>query len=167
MLKGAVMDDDLKQALRRLAKAVVVISSRHVGQRFAMVATAVSELSLDPPSMLVCVNRTASLFPPLHAGAPFVINILHHSQASVARRCTGPIKGEARFELGEWADTELGPPRLVGAQAAIVCRNARAHEYGTHGIFIGDVTEVFLHGEPGPLVYFDGRYGQALAHAEG
>ena len=89
--------DALKQALRRLAKAVVVITSRHETVRFAMSATAVSELSFDPPSMLVCVNRTASMYAPLAAGAPFAINILHHSQSAVAARCAGQLKGEARF----------------------------------------------------------------------
>ena len=154
--------DALKQALRRLAKAVVVITSRHDGVRFAMAATAVSELSFDPPSILICVNRTASLYAPLSAGAPFTINILHHSQSDVAARCAGQLKGEARFALGDWPETDLGTPRLGGAQASIVCRNAKQVDYGTHGIFIGDVVEVYMEGLPEPLVYVDGRYTRAM-----
>ena len=154
--------DALKQALRRLAKAVVVVTSRHEGVRFAMAATAVSELSFDPPSMLICVNRTASLYAPLAAGAPFAINILHHSQRDVAAQCAGGLKGEARFDAGEWPDTDLHVPRLGGAQASIVCRNAKRVDYGTHGIFIGDVAEVYMEGLPEPLVYVDGRYTRAM-----
>ena len=154
--------DALKQALRRLAKAVVVITSRHETVRFAMSATAVSELSFDPPSMLVCVNRTASMYAPLAAGAPFAINILHHSQSAVAAQCAGQLKGEARFAEGEWPETDLKIPRLGGAQASIVCRNARQVDYGTHGIFIGDVAEVYIEGLPEPLVYVDGRYTRAM-----
>ncbi len=154
--------DALKQALRRLAKAVVVITSRHDGVRFAMAATAVCELSFDPPSMLVCVNRTASIYAPLSAGAPFAINVLHHSQRDVAARCAGQIKGEARFEVGDWPETDLQVPRLGGAQASIVCRTTRQVDYGTHGVFIGDVAEVYMEGFPEPLVYVDGRYTRAM-----
>ncbi len=159
--------DALKQALRRLAKAVVVITSRHEGVRFAMAATAVSELSFDPPSMLICVNQRASLYTPLAAGAPFAINILHHSQREVAANCAGGLKGEARFELGDWPETDLPGtdlklPRLGGAQASIVCRTTRQVDYGTHTIFIGDVAEVYMEGLPEPLVYVDGRYTRAM-----
>ena len=154
--------DALKQALRRLAKAVVVITSRHEGVRFAMAATAVSELSFDPPSMLICVNRTASLYAPLAAGVPFAINILHHSQRDVAANCSGQMKGEARFGIGDWPETDLKVPRLGGAQASIVCRNSRQIDYGTHGIFIGDVVEVYMEGIAEPLVYVDGRYTRAM-----
>ena len=153
--------DELRQALRRLAKAVVIVTSMHEGRRYAMAATAVSELSFEPPSMLVCVNRTASIFPALEAGAPFGLNILHHRQLDIANRCAGKIKGEERFLEGVWSAGALGVPRLAGSQASIVCRNVRHVEYGTHGIFIGDVVEVFTEGAPEPLIYLDGRYTYA------
>lgn len=155
--------DSLKQALRRLAKAVVVITTVKDGVRHAMAATAVSELSFDPPSMLICVNRNASLYPILASGAPFAINILHTSHLSVAERCAGAVKGEERFLVGDWRSTDIGVPRLGDAQASIVCTNAKQVDYGTHGIFIGDVVEVFTEGDPAPLVYLDGRFTQAAA----
>ena len=127
-----------------------------------MAATAVSELSFDPPSMLICVNRTASLYAPLSAGAPFAINILHHSQRDVAANCSGLLKGEARFGIGDWPETDLGAPRLGAAQASIVCRTTKQVDYGTHGIFIGDVAEVYMEGVAEPLVYVDGRYTRAM-----
>ena len=63
--EGGVTEPDqiavqMRDALRRLAKAVVVITVRHDGQRYAMAATAVSELSMDPPSLLICVNPEMS-----------------------------------------------------------------------------------------------------------
>lgn len=150
----------MRDGLRRLAKAVVVITTRHEGQRHAMAATAVSELSMSPPSMLICVNKTASIHPILAAGAPFCINILHAAQMHVSRACSGAMKGEARFEIGEWAETALDIPRLVQAQASFVCRNDMQTEYGSHSIFIGEVKEVFTDGVVDPLVYVDGRYTQ-------
>jgi flavin reductase (DIM6/NTAB) family NADH-FMN oxidoreductase RutF len=149
---------DLRSALRRLAKAVVVVTTRHEGKRHAMAATAVSELSMEPPSMLICVNKAASLHPVLSAGAGFCINILHSSHGHIAGACSGQAKGEARFEVGEWIDDGAGLPRLAGAQASIICKNELNIDYGSHTIFIGKVDEVFLSGDVDPLVYVDGRY---------
>lgn len=151
--------EQTRYALRRLAKAVVVITCAHEGGRHAMAATAVSELSMDPPSMLVCVNKTASLHRPLSAGAGFCINILNHQQESIARACGGQVKGEERFSFGSWEKASFDIPVLAGAQASIVCTNETAVEYGTHCIFIGRVVEVRAHGDVEPLVYVDGRYG--------
>lgn len=148
----------LRDGLRRLAKAVVVITCAHEGQRYAMAATAVSEVSVDPPAMLVCVNRSASLHAPLAAGAGFCINILHSSQEAISALCAGGAQGEARFEGGDWAISDLGPPYLRDAQASFICRQVQAGGYGTHGIFVGAVEQVFTHGAVDPLVYVDGRY---------
>ena len=148
----------MRDALRRLAKAVVVITCEHDGTRFAMAATAVSELSMEPPSLLICVNRTASLYAPLSGGADFAVNILHSSHETVSAACSGKLKGEARFEQGQWARSSIGPPYLKDAQASFVCRNERQVDYGTHGIFIGEVVDVMTQGAVDPLIYVDGRY---------
>lgn len=148
----------MRQGLRRLAKAVVVITTQRNGERYAMAATAVSELSMDPPSLLICVNETASIFPALQAESYFCINILHARQLKLAEACSGAIKGEARFRLGEWPATAEGPPRLKAAQASFICRKVSCTRHGTHGVFIGDVTSVFVEGAVAPLVYVDGAY---------
>lgn len=149
---------ETRTALRRLAKAVVVITARHGDQRFAMAATAVNELSMEPPSVLACVNRTASISMALSAGAPFCINILHASQEMVAQLCSGAAKGEERFAEGRWCDGVNGAPCLTGAQASIVCLNDTSFSYGTHDVFIGRVVEVRCNGPVDPLVYCDGQY---------
>lgn len=153
--------EQTRQALRRLAKAVVVITARHEDRRYAMAATAVNELSMDPPSMLVCINRAASLHTPLSAGADFCINILHCDQEAVSRACSGAIKGEARFAVGAWGAIH-SIPILLDAQASIVCRNEARVCYATHELFLGPVVAVRLHGEVMPLVYMDGRYTRAV-----
>ena len=162
---GALSSDEpttlplrMRDGLRRLAKAVVVITCEHGGTRYAMAATAVSELSMEPPSLLICVNRTASLYAPLSSGANFTVNILHSSHETVSAACSGKLKGEARFEQGQWARSSLGPPYLEDAQASFVCRNDRQVDHGTHGIFIGEVVDVLSHGAVDPLIYVDGRY---------
>ena len=150
----------LRTGLRRLAKAVVVITCRRDNTRFAMAATAVSELSMDPPSLLICVNRTASLHAPLSQGGEFCVNILHASHADIATTCGGGAKGEARFNIGSWAEGPSGTPYLQGAQASFFCRMETGLDYGTHSILIGQVTDVRTEGPVDPLVYVDGRYAR-------
>jgi flavin reductase (DIM6/NTAB) family NADH-FMN oxidoreductase RutF len=157
---AASLAEQLKLGLRRLGKAVVVITAWHEERRWAMVATAISELSMDPPSLLACVNRNASLYAPLTAGADFCINILHHDQLNISLACSS-AKGEDRFSIGDWAADEAGTPYLRGAQASFFCSYAAQFEHGTHVIVIGNVRRVETEGEPDPLIYLDGAYSRA------
>lgn len=156
----------LRGGLRSLAKAVVVITTQQEGDRYAMTATAVSELSMEPPSMLICVNRSASMYGVLASGADFCINILGAEQLDIAACCSGKMRGEARFTEGDWRRSAVGAPYLADAQAAIVCRQRAQLEYGSHGVFIGDVVHVTSRTPCDPLVYIDGRYTRVRANAE-
>lgn len=160
------MDDiaaQTKMGLRRLAKSVAIITTRWNGQRYAMAATAVEGLSLDPPSLLVCINQTASLNAPLTAGAPFTVNLLAGTQAELSARCGAPWRGEERFAIGAWS--EDGPaPVLLDAQASFACLPDMITAYGTHTIVVGRIQSVSLHGDVDPLVYVDGGY-RSLAQA--
>lgn len=77
---------EAKLALRRLASTVSIVTCRHDGCNHAMTATAVSALSMDPPSMLVCVNRSAGFHNALDQASEFAINILS-ARTSPFRGC--------------------------------------------------------------------------------
>lgn len=153
--------EQLRNGLRRLGKAVVVVTCRHEGRRWAMTATAVSELSMDPPSLILCVNKTASLHGPLTARANFCVNILHFDQRAISQACSGKFKGEERFSQGQWDSTESGTPYLRDAQASFFCEYETHIEYGTHVAVIGAVRSVTSNGDVDPLIYLDGSYVRA------
>src|SRR3546814_12593004 len=94
-----------------------------------------------PPSMIVSVNRSASLHAPLSAGANFCINVLSRQQEEISRACGGKLKGEERFALGKWLEGVDGVPVLADSQASIVCKNEVSVSYGTTGLFIGQRSE--------------------------
>jgi flavin reductase (DIM6/NTAB) family NADH-FMN oxidoreductase RutF len=146
------------RGLRRFAKSVMVISCAHHGVRYAMAATAVTEVSLDPPTMLICVNRAAGMHAPLLDGADFTINMLNSAQEHIARNCSGGLRGEDRFSQGEWQNSVFGPPVLADALAYFVCRQEQRVEHGTHSIFIGQVISAYSSAAAHSLVYVDGRY---------
>ena len=149
---------DLKMAMRGFAQSVVIITTIDgAGVRYAMPATAVTPVSMDPPSMLICVNRTAVAYTTLEQGAAFCLNILGAGQVDVGK-CAAMNKGEDRFAVGDWKSGAGGLPYLGDAQTAIFCRNRQAIAYGSHDIFIGDVQSVILSGNTEPLLYLNGTY---------
>lgn len=149
----------MKNALRRHAKSVVVISCSHKGVRYAMAATASVELSLEPPSLLICVNKSASIYGPLTNGATkFCVSILNSSQEKIAGVCSGKVKGEARFAEGNWAEDDAATPYLADAQANFFCDLDGSLAYGTHVAFVGAIKAINTTGVVDPLVYVNGTY---------
>jgi len=152
------LEDQLKRAMRGLVKSVVVITTALRGERHAMAATAVTPLSMEPPSMLFCINRTASAYPILLDGAGFCVNLLAIHHEPIARLCSGPLKGEARFENDHFEIDEDGVPYLTDAQSSVTCVQDGRVPYGTHDVFFGKVKTVRIAGKIEPLVYIDGLY---------
>lgn len=149
----------LRTGMRRLAASVCVVTAVDgEGQRQAMTATAVTSVSDNPPSLLVCVNRQASLHDVLAQGHRFAVNVLSADQADISMLCASGEVGEARFALGNWGDAS-GLPYLRDAQAVFFCHMARQLAHGTHLVVIGTVDKVLVaDGAVNPLLYADGHY---------
>ena len=151
-----------KQGMRAVVGAVTVVAVQgHEGTVAGLTATAVCSLSAEPPSLLVCVNRSASIAPALRTEAEFSVNVLTEEQVEVAQAFGGqkPVKGTGRFVYGQWRRSERDVPLLTGARVNFECVVAEVMDYGSHHIVIGRVLEVHF-GDPAskPLVYGDGRY---------
>jgi len=149
-----------KQAMRRVASTVHVISICVDGAPMGITATAMSSLAMDPPSLLVCINRAASLHASMEDVSHFGVNVLHRDQEHLAQMFADREKHALRFAEG-WALDGARPPRLAEAQAWLLCRRIDLHQFGTHSIFIGVVEEVEVRRDIDPLVYVDGHYGSA------
>lgn len=153
--------EGLKQALRNLVRSVVVVTARHEGRAYAMAATAISEVSMDPPSMLVCINRNNSIFGAIDAGCDLVLNVLGQDHEAVSRACGGGLRGEEKFDIGEWDISAANePPVLSDALAVIHLKQANVLDHGSHRVVIGDVRSVRHPAPSTPLAYFGGRYLQ-------
>ena len=154
------LNDGFRQAMRRVASTVNIITICVDGQPMGITATAMSSLALDPPSLLVCINRAASLYGSIKDVSHFSVNVLHRDQEHLAQMFADREKHALRFATG-WHIDCARPPRLADAQASILCRRIDHHQFGTHSIFIGVVEDVVVRDEIDPLVYLDGRYGSA------
>jgi flavin reductase (DIM6/NTAB) family NADH-FMN oxidoreductase RutF len=152
-----------KQGMRALTSGVTVIGAYGPdGAALAMTATAVTSLTAEPPSLLVCVNRSASMAGALVRHAHFSVNVLAADQVEVAKAFAGQLdlRGSGRFIHGNWRrvdDTEV--PLLTGSRVSFECEVSHVHEWATHHIVIGSVLDVhFSHKSTQSLVYVDGQY---------
>jgi len=152
--------DGFRAAMRRAASGVAVITTTADGVDHGMTATAFASVSMDPPSLLVVVNKDTSLHGPLRTSGQFCVNILDQDQGAVAQRFASKPSGQARFETGTWQRDGRTPPQLTGAQARISCRLREAMAVGTHVIFVGDVIGSEAASDGGPLLYLNGGYAK-------
>jgi len=155
----------LKAAMRTVSGAVSVISAGVGADRTGATVTSATALSVDPPTMIVNINRASSTFPVIRHHGHFCVNILSDAHRPVADRFAGigGVKGEARYAGADWVTGRSGAPMLVGALAAIDCEVEEIIERHSHGIILGRVLDIAV-GEGGSLVYRNGRYGGFTPH---
>lgn len=154
-------DENLfKRGMRRLASGVSLVTTRDDdGAPHGMVATSVASVTTDPPSLLVCVNRTASCHGPMDRSGTFCVNFLREDDQEVAALFSSSKHRDVRFSRGDWRPLETGALALSSALASFDCRVHKRVEAGSHTIFIGEVASVMLWEEAiSPLVYLDGAY---------
>lgn len=148
-------------AMRRLAATVTIITTVDDDVPHGMTATAVASVSTEPPAILFCVNKSASLHAPLKRGSQICINLLHTDHAELSRVFSGKMDGPDRFTVGAWSRDAVGVPYLSDAQANIFCTADLLTDYGTHTICIAKVTGALSREQIAPLVYQDGYYASS------
>ena len=132
--------------MRHLTGGVSVITAGRGKDITGMTVTSVSSLSVDPPTLIVSINREASSWPLLKRHGFFGVNILTADQLDIAERFTGKggLKGADRFAGAQWTTRVSGVPLLVGALAAIDCEVEDIVERHSHAIVIGRVLDIRL-----------------------
>ena len=145
------------QAMRGITSTVTVVSAKNGKNKQAMTATSVTSLSLDPPTMLVCINHEASIHEVMKEGLGFCINILSLGQENLADICSIKGKEEQRFLEGNWSELEKIPYN-IDSQSNLFCNCVQAIQNSTHTIYVGEVAKVFNKNTFDPLLYKDGNY---------
>ncbi|MBU6282011.1 flavin reductase family protein [bacterium] len=148
---------EFRRVLGHFATGVTVVTTLDAeGKPAGLTANAVSSVSLDPPLVLVCVDKKAETAACFAASGVFTVNILSEEQEGLSRRFakSGPDKfSGVGFHAGG-----NGAPVLEGALARIECRIRQSVEAGDHVIHIGLAEAIGVEGELDPLLYFRGGY---------
>jgi flavin reductase (DIM6/NTAB) family NADH-FMN oxidoreductase RutF len=153
----------VKRALRGLAGGVSVITAGRGDDRTGATVTSATGLSMDPPTMIVNINKSSSSWPVIQRHGHFCVNILADGQHEIANRFAGigGVKGVARYEGAEWTTLVSGAPVLADALAAIDCEVEEVIERHSHAIILGRALAVLnMDGES--LVYHKGGYGHVV-----
>jgi len=150
-----------KGAMRRLASGVALVTTADAqGAPYGIAMTAFMSLSMDPPSLLLAINQTASLCAPLLERGHFAVNILARDQRAQCQAFVSAPPAE-RFAVLDWTAGPHGIPVVQSATANILCAVGEARLVGTHMVVQGLVEQVMLGSDADPLIYLDGRYGGA------
>ena len=146
--------------MRNQAGAVTIIAVGDAGNRTGLTATAVCSLTDSPPTLLACVNRSASAHAPILTMRSFSINLLARDQHELAMAFSGRagLEGEARFAPQEWITLATGAPVLKNALASLDCELTDEHGFDTHSVFIGRVRDGHTRENVEPLLYFQGSF---------
>jgi flavin reductase (DIM6/NTAB) family NADH-FMN oxidoreductase RutF len=142
-----------RRALAQFASGVTVVTTEGPAGPLGLTVTAFSSVSLEPPLVLVCIDRRSETHAGFERGA-FAVSLLAEGQESVSQRfaCGGP----AKFAEGGLAKGESGLLLVPGALAHLECRVHGSVPGGDHVIYVGLVERVAV---------FEGR--PLLHHARG
>jgi flavin reductase (DIM6/NTAB) family NADH-FMN oxidoreductase RutF len=149
-----------RAAMGQLGGGVSVITVGRGTDRSGLTSNSVTSLSMDPPSLLVCVNRQASSWPIFHRYRCFGVSVLAPEHQPIAEVFSGKngIKGNHRYTSSDWFELETGAPLLVGAISAIDCEVEEIIDRHSHSIIIGRVIAVASSPAAQGLIYWRGQY---------
>ncbi|GAB4430065.1 MAG: flavin reductase family protein [Anaerolineae bacterium] len=144
---------EFRNTLGRFATGITVITTHQQGEIIGMTANAFISVSLEPPLILVSVDKKAHMHQALLQAERYGVSMLAEGQQSLSNHFAGRPENHADVRFEE----RHGMPVVAGSIAYIVARIVEAHPAGDHTLFIGEVE--FLEHRPGnPLLYYGGQY---------
>jgi flavin reductase (DIM6/NTAB) family NADH-FMN oxidoreductase RutF len=154
----SVSPDEFRAVLGRFPSGVTVVTTTgEDGSDDGMTVSAFCSVSLDPPLVLICIEKTASVYEALTTAPGFVVNVLSARQEQIARRFS--IVDIDRFQGVGFTRSSNGYAILDDVLAVIECRRFALHQAGDHTIIVGEVEAT--RAESGtPLLYYRGGYAQ-------
>lgn len=149
-----------RDAMARLGAAVNIVTTVGPDGPRGFTASAVCSVTDDPPTLLLCVNRSSDSHDLLHSNGVLCVNTLAASQEALSGIFAGMtgLLGEDRFQHGEWGTLATGSPVLVGAVVSFDCRITEVTVVGTHTVFFCSVEAVQAGAVPDGLIYFGRAY---------
>ena len=155
-----------RRTMGHLATGVTLITTRSAEQIHGMTANAVTSVSLDPPLILICLDRRSRMAQYIEESGRFGVNLLDEKQAPIsryfARSWHSPQPPAHRFE--EWA----GVPFLAGSLGALSCRMTQILDGGDHLVVMARVVGIRVDNPTGtPLIYYRGTYAALVERVPG
>ena len=153
--------EEFKHVVSHFATGVVIVTGNENGGLVGFAAQSFVSLSIEPPLILFCPQKTSTSWPRIRQLGSFCINVLSEEQGSISDAFA--VAGKVP-EIEWHADSETGTPHLEGVIATIDCVLDKEHDAGDHMIVVGRVVNLKdERSDLGPLLYFQGSYGHFTA----
>ncbi|ASV54915.1 MULTISPECIES: NADH-dependent FMN reductase RutF [Lelliottia] len=154
-----------RDAMACVGAAVNIITTDGPAGQAGFTASAVCSVTDSPPTLLVCLNRGASVWPAFNENRTLCVNTLSAGQEPLSNLFGGKTPMDQRFAAANWQTGETGCPRLEDALASFDCRINQIVSVGTHDILFCDIVSITRHPAPQGLVWFDRGYHALLRPA--
>lgn len=154
-MTGGALPDAFRDVMAEVCTPVSVVTTFDHGRPHGTTVSAFTSLSLEPPMILVSLDRGSDLLRHLVEGVRFGVNVLGSGQAALAGAFAR--KGADKFAGIGW-EPDTGAPRLAGSPGWLACRVDRLVDAADHVIVLGEVLRAVAAGGP-PLTYHARRFG--------
>ena len=149
----------LRLAMRRWSSGITIVTAQHDSQRHGMTVSSFTSVSLQPPIVLVCIDRATRTHDLIHNSGQFAACILHRDQQALSDRFAGRMPGVTdRFDGIQVETTPAGLSVPAGYLASMDCRLVASHMLGRSTVFMAEVDGVKLGPEGLPLLYYNQDY---------
>jgi len=155
---------DFRKAMRTVAASVTLITARDDEGGFVGLAmTSVCPLSMDPPSILIAVNRQASAYPVIASTGLFCVNYLRAGQEDILAPFSNAARRSERFASSGWYEGCQRLPYFLPALSNAFCAVDRTIDHCTHTVFCGRVVDIRMKvlDDPDPLLWLNGGTTEA------
>jgi flavin reductase (DIM6/NTAB) family NADH-FMN oxidoreductase RutF len=157
MQRRSLTPDEFRDVISHFASGVTVITALDEGRAYGTTASAVASLSLEPPMLLICMNKQSETGRAVAHSKRFGVNILGANQVDLAERFAR--KGGDKFAGVAVTPGTWGEPLFDDALATLECRVTEETTGGTHYVFLAEVESGAARGGAA-LAYFRGEFGR-------
>ncbi len=148
--------NELRRVMGHFATGVTIITTfNSAGDRHGLTANAFTSVSLEPPLLLICVDKKAESYPCFEQSKVFTVNVLKDDQEALSRKFA--VSGGEKFQGVAYHPGANGAPILDGAIAFLECKVTASYDGGDHTIYVGEIEEAQTR-EGKPLLFFRGGY---------
>ncbi|MFT3797661.1 flavin reductase family protein [Microbacterium sp.] len=158
--RSPIVSDQMREAIARLPTGVTVVTTVDEGRSLTgATLSSFTQVSLESPSVLICVNRDSRTCDAVDRSGIFAVNVLAASQERVARAFSMPGESQdEKFASVHWSARKTGAPVFDGVCSWMDCVTLDRHDFGTHAVFIGAVVAAGSDTwDEAPLTYYRHR----------
>ncbi|MGK3129841.1 NADH-dependent FMN reductase RutF [Pantoea sp. C8B4] len=154
--------DAFRHAMARLGAAVNIITTDGPAGRAGFTASAVCSVTDTPPTLLVCLNRSASVWPTFRDNGHLCVNTLAAGHEDLSTLFGGKTPMDQRFAAANWHTLTSGSPLLEGATVSFDCKITQVVSVGTHDVLMCEALALVRNDDSHGLAWFDRGYHHLL-----